>query len=96
MLNQLQNLPSISQVIDRYGLRPEKSLGQNFLLDTSITDQILINIPDIAGKTIIEVGPGPGCLTRSILAYNPKKLYTIEADPRCVKAMEVLQSMLRH
>lgn len=87
---QINGLPPISDIIKRYKLAPQKSLGQNFLRDQYITDKIIASIPSIKNKTVVEVGPGPGGLTRSILFANPQKLVAIEYDKRCVEALKEL------
>jgi 16S rRNA (adenine1518-N6/adenine1519-N6)-dimethyltransferase len=79
---------SLRSVIDRHNLQPQKKLGQNFILDQNITDKIARSAGVIEGQTILEIGPGPGGLTRSILKQNPKHLYAIEKDPRCIAAIQ--------
>ncbi|MGB4191789.1 MAG: 16S rRNA (adenine(1518)-N(6)/adenine(1519)-N(6))-dimethyltransferase RsmA [Rickettsiales bacterium] len=71
---------------------PKKNLGQNFLLDQNITDKIVRFAQPNLDKDILEIGPGPGGLTRSILAKNPKKLIVIEQDSRCIEALEELKT----
>ena len=91
-------LPSLRETVDYYGLMANRALGQNFLLDSNITDKIIRlslgrhNIADFNNYNIIEVGPGPGGLTRSILANNPHSLSVIEMDERCIKIMEDLRN----
>jgi 16S rRNA (adenine1518-N6/adenine1519-N6)-dimethyltransferase len=87
----LSNLPSTKELIGIYNLETSKKLGQNFLLDESITDQILSYLPSLAGKIILEVGPGPGGLTRSILFRHPKILYAIEYDNRCIPILQMIE-----
>ncbi len=84
-------LPPLKSVIDRYGLAAKKSLGQHFLLDSNITDKIVRKAGDLEGKNIIEIGPGPGGLTRSILQSGAQKVWAIERDDRAVKALKELQ-----
>ena len=67
-------------------IRPKKSLGQNFLTDQNIIKKIL-EITDIKGKEILEIGPGTGNLTSHILQKNPKKLYLIEKDDELSKLL---------
>lgn len=83
-------LPSIREVIQKYDLKPDKKLGQNFLFDPTITDQIVSLCGDLTDKNILEIGPGPGLLTRSIIASHPKSFTAIEADERCVLALKEL------
>ena len=90
-------LPSLRETVDFYSLMANKSLGQNFLLDSNITDKIIRRslakqeISNFNDFNIIEVGPGPGGLTRSILQENPKSLTVVEMDSRCIKIMEDLR-----
>lgn len=86
-------LPSLRDVIRDFDLRAEKKLGQNFLLDTNITDKIVRHCGDLSGLTIFEIGPGPGGLTRSLMAAEPEKIIAIEFDDRAVAA---LQSLVAH
>ncbi|MEN8237109.1 MAG: 16S rRNA (adenine(1518)-N(6)/adenine(1519)-N(6))-dimethyltransferase RsmA [Pseudomonadota bacterium] len=89
----MSNLPSLSDTIRRAGLKPSKRLGQNFLLDQNLTDKIVSVAGDLTQCTVIEIGPGPGGLTRSLLAADAKKVITIEFDPRC---KEILQELKYH
>ena len=90
-------LPTLRETVDFYGLMANKALGQNFLLDSNITDKIIRRslakqeISNFNNFNIIEVGPGPGGLTRSILQENPKSLTVVEMDSRCIKIMEDLR-----
>ncbi len=87
----MTQLPLLKTVINRFGLAPKKNLGQNFILDQSITDRIVKASGLIKGQDVLEIGPGPGGLTRSILAANPHKLIVIEQDERCIEALKELQ-----
>lgn len=84
-------LPSIAAHARSYGISPQKKLGQNFIFDISLCDKIVRSIPLIEGKEVLEIGPGPGGLTRAILSQNPKKLIVIEKDPRCLGLLLDLQ-----
>jgi len=84
-------LPSIKSTIEQYGLTPKKNLGQNFLLDQNITNKIASVSKLKEGDNVLEIGPGPGGLTRSILSYNPSILTVIEQDHRCIKALNELK-----
>jgi 16S rRNA (adenine1518-N6/adenine1519-N6)-dimethyltransferase len=84
-------LPPLKSVIDKFGLNPKKNLGQNFILDQNITDKIVKASGIKAGDEVLEIGPGPGGLTRSVLAANPAKLTVIEQDKRCIAALEELK-----
>jgi 16S rRNA (adenine1518-N6/adenine1519-N6)-dimethyltransferase len=93
-MNRHIEIPPLRDTIRDYNLGAKKSLGQHFLLDQNLTDRITRaarkNSKDLSDFSVIEIGPGPGGLTRSILAHNPKHLYAIERDLRCVKALEKL------
>ena len=84
-------LPSLKEVINTHGLRAKRSLGQNFLLDPSILSHIVKAAGSLQGRTVVEVGPGPGGLTRYILEHPIEHLYVIEMDSRCIEIMEELQ-----
>ncbi len=78
------NLPTVKDFLTSYGLVAKKSLGQNFLTNLEITDKIAKTIPDISEKNVVEIGSGPGALTRAILKQNPKKVIAIELDDRAI------------
>jgi 16S rRNA (adenine1518-N6/adenine1519-N6)-dimethyltransferase len=75
-------LPPLREVIARHGLAAKKQLGQNFLLDLNLTGRIARTAGPLEGVTVIEVGPGPGGLTRALLAEGAKKVVAIERDAR--------------
>ncbi len=81
------NLPRLSEVIDRYGLSARKSLGQNFLLDLNLTRRIARTAGPLEGFTIIEVGPGPGGLTRALLMEGADRVVAVERDERALPAL---------
>jgi 16S rRNA (adenine1518-N6/adenine1519-N6)-dimethyltransferase len=93
-MNKILNLPSIKAVINEYKLFAKKSLGQNFLYDTNITDKIVRMAAVNKDDVIVEVGPGPGALTRSILLAEPNKLTIIEKDDRFVEILSKQMSDL--
>lgn len=86
-------LPPLRDVIREHNLRAEKSLGQNFLLDQNITDKIVRLSGKFDDLTAIEIGPGPGGLTRSLLASPAAKVIAIEFDERAVAAITDLKSV---
>ncbi len=83
----LDGLPPLRDVIQRHGLDARKALGQNFLLDLNLTQKIARTAGPIEDHTVIEVGPGPGGLTRAILALGAKHVIAIERDARCLPAL---------
>jgi 16S rRNA (adenine1518-N6/adenine1519-N6)-dimethyltransferase len=86
----MTDLPPLREVVRRFDLRAKKSLGQNFLLDLNLTARIARAAGPLAGVTVIEVGPGPGGLTRALLTEGAKRVVAIERDRRCVAALEEL------
>ena len=86
-MTAIDKLPAISAVIKKYKLNAKKNLGQNFLLDLNLTAKIARSCKDLAESTIIEIGPGPGGLTRGLLSENAKKIIAIEKDDRCIPAL---------
>ena len=84
------DLPPLREVIAAYGLNADKRLGQHFLLDLNLTAKIARAAGDLEGVTIIEIGPGPGGLTRALLDTEAARIVAIERDPRCVAALQSL------
>ena len=84
----LDGLPPLREVIARYGLDALKSLGQNFLLDLNITQKVARTAGKIDDATVIEIGPGPGGLTRALLALGAKQVIAIERDRRAIPALQ--------
>jgi 16S rRNA (adenine1518-N6/adenine1519-N6)-dimethyltransferase len=81
-------LPPLRDVIRRHGLIARKSLGQNFLFDLNLTERIARAAEPLAGTTVFEVGPGPGGLTRSLLALGAARVIAVERDERAIAALE--------
>ncbi len=82
-------LPPLREVIGRHGLSASKALGQNFLLDEQLLDRIAAIPGDLEGRNVLEVGPGPGGLTRALLRAGAK-VTAIEMDRRCLPALAEL------
>jgi len=86
----LAGLPPLREVIARHGLDAAKSLGQHFLLDMNLTGKIARAAGDLDGALIYEVGPGPGGLTRALLASGAERVVAVERDRRCLAALHEL------
>ncbi|MEO5805112.1 16S rRNA (adenine(1518)-N(6)/adenine(1519)-N(6))-dimethyltransferase RsmA [Devosia sp.] len=86
-MSQIDNLPPLREVIAEHGLRAKKELGQNFLLDLNLTSRIARVGGSLEGVRVIEVGPGPGGLTRALLAEGAREVIAIERDPRTLPAL---------
>lgn len=84
---QIDSLPPLREVIATHGLRAKKELGQNFLLDLNLTARIARVAAPLEAATVIEVGPGPGGLTRALLAEGARKVVAIERDERALPAL---------
>ena len=82
------SLPPLRDVIERHGIAAKKALGQNFLLDLNLTAKVARAAGSLDGATVIEVGPGPGGLTRSLLSQGAAEVIAIERDERCLGALE--------
>ncbi|MBZ9980608.1 MULTISPECIES: 16S rRNA (adenine(1518)-N(6)/adenine(1519)-N(6))-dimethyltransferase RsmA [unclassified Mesorhizobium] len=83
----MDGLPPLREVIERHGLQAKKALGQNFLFDLNLTGKIARAAGSLAETTVIEVGPGPGGLTRALLFNGARKVVAIERDERCLAAL---------
>lgn len=88
--NSLSDLPPLREVIAAHGLAAKKSLGQNFLLDTNLLNRIVRAAGPLEGHTVYEVGPGPGGLTRALLAAGASRVVAVEKDERCWPILEDL------
>ncbi len=80
-------LPPLREVVATYGLEPKKSLGQNFLFDLNLTGRIARAAGPLDGIVVIEIGPGPGGLTRALLSEGARKVIAVERDERCLAAL---------
>ncbi len=83
----IDGLPPLREVIATHGLSARKQLGQNFILDLNLTARIARSAGDLAGCDVFEVGPGPGGLTRGLLAEGARRVLAIEKDARCLPAL---------
>jgi 16S rRNA (adenine1518-N6/adenine1519-N6)-dimethyltransferase len=86
-MSGIDSLPPLRQVIDSHGIAAKKSLGQNFLLDLNLTAKIARLAGDLSACDVLEIGPGPGGLTRGLLAEGARKVLAIEKDSRCMPAL---------
>ena len=84
---QIDDLPPLREVIRRHGIIARKSLGQNFLLDLNLTGRIARAAAPLADATVVEIGPGPGGLTRALLALGAKRVIAVERDERAIVAL---------
>lgn len=83
----IDGLPPLRAVIAEHGLSAKKQLGQNFLLDLNLTAKIARAAGDLRGADVLEVGPGPGGLTRGLLAEGARRVLAVEKDARCLPAL---------
>lgn len=83
----IDGLPPLRDVIRDHDLVAKKQLGQNFLLDLNLTAKIARQAGDLSGCDVLEVGPGPGGLTRGLLAEGARRVLAVEKDPRCLPAL---------
>lgn len=86
-MSAIDTLPPLREVIATHELSARKSLGQNFLLDLNLTAKIARAAGDLSGADVLEVGPGPGGLTRGLLAEGARRVLAIEKDERCLPAL---------
>src|SRR5437868_5496085 len=89
-MSAIDDLPPLREVIRQHALSARKSLGQNFLLDLNLTARIARAAGNLVDATVIEIGPGPGGLTRSLLALGARRVIAVERDER---ALPVLQEI---
>jgi 16S rRNA (adenine1518-N6/adenine1519-N6)-dimethyltransferase len=86
-MSAIDDLPPLREVVRAHELTPKRSLGQNFLFDLNLTARIARAAGSLDGVTVVEIGPGPGGLTRALLALGAAKVVAIERDRRCLKAL---------
>ena len=86
-MSAIDTLPPLREVIATHDLRAKKALGQNFLLDLNLTAKIARQAGDLRGIDVLEIGPGPGGLTRGLLAEGARRVLAIEKDARCLPAL---------
>lgn len=91
-MGAIDDLPPLRAVIANHGLSARKSLGQNFLLDLNLTAKIARQAGDLTGTDVLEIGPGPGGLTRGLLAEGARNVLAIEKDARCLPALAQIAS----
>lgn len=87
-MSTADGLPALRDVVARDGLLARRSLGQNFLFDLNLTGRIARSAGRLGGQTVVEVGPGPGGLTRALLLEGADKVIAIERDERCLPALQ--------
>lgn len=89
--NKIAALPPLRELVNQHGLQANKAFGQNYLFDLNLTAKIAKLAGDLSGHTVFEIGPGPGGLTRMLLAEtNAAKIIAIEKDPRFIDALQPL------
>ena len=88
----IDGLPPLREVIRAHDLVAKKQLGQNFLLDLNLTAKIARMAGDLSGADVLEVGPGPGGLTRGLLAEGARRVLAVEKDARCLAALAEVQA----
>lgn len=88
----IDGLPPLREVIRAHDLVAKKQLGQNFLLDLNLTARIARSAGDLSACDVLEVGPGPGGLTRGLLAEGARRVLAVEKDPRCMPALAEIQA----
>ena len=90
--DSIDGLPPLRDVINRLGLRAKRSFGQNFILDLNLTQRIASAAGNLKGVNVIEIGPGPGGLTRALMLQGANQVFTIERDFRCIDAINEISA----
>ncbi|ATQ68405.1 MULTISPECIES: 16S rRNA (adenine(1518)-N(6)/adenine(1519)-N(6))-dimethyltransferase RsmA [Methylosinus] len=88
----IDDLPPLREVVAKHGLMASKALGQNFLFDLNLTARIARAAGPLEGATIVEIGPGPGGLTRALLAEGAGRVIAVERDARCMPALREIEA----
>lgn len=88
LMSRVSDLPPVSEMMRDAGLEPKKQFGQNFLFDLNLTNKIARSVPDIENSVVVEVGPGPGGLTRSLLMAGARRVIAIEKDRATAPILE--------
>ena len=83
-------LPPLREVVRALGIEPRRALGQNFLFDLNLTGRIARAAGPLGGRVVLEIGPGPGGLTRALLAEGAAHVVAVERDPRCLPALAAI------
>ena len=87
-MSGIDDLPPLREVIAKHDLRAKKSLGQNFIMDLNLTVRIARVAGDLSNVDVLEIGPGPGGLTRGTLAEGARRVLVVEKDRRCLSALQ--------
>ena len=93
MSEDFDSLPPLREVIRRHGLAAKKSLGQNFLFDLNLASRIARAAEPLAGATVLEIGPGPGGLTRALLSLGATHVIAVERDERAIAALQEIAAL---
>ena len=89
----METLPPLKDIISKHKLSAKKSLGQNFLFDLNLTSKIARYAGNLEQSDVLEIGPGPGGLTRSLLNEGARKVVAIEKDTRCIPALKEIKTL---
>ena len=92
-MGMIDGLPPLREVIRAHDLAAKRQLGQNFILDLNLTAKIARLAGDLSQCDVLEIGPGPGGLTRGLLVEGARRVLAIEKDPRCIAALEEIAAV---